>query len=285
MFSPVIAKFGGTSLSEGRQFHKVQSIISSGVNRKCIVVSAPGKRFNGDRKVTDLLSEIHRLKMAGEGYENLLSLIQERFKEISCHLNLPADFDREIHSVFKEINNASDRDFILSRGEYVNARIMAKSLGYTMVDATRLIFFDEKGNLDQNKTDAGIQKRLLTEEKVIVPGFYGSDIRGGVKTFARGGSDITGAIISRGINAKLYENWTDVSGVMTADPNIEPGAKPIPYLSYKELLRVTREGAQVYHPDAIPPVESVNIAIHIKNTNRPKEFGTIIRGDDNYGKN
>lgn len=284
MFSPVVSKFGGTSLSEGGQFHKVKSIISSGKRRNCIVVSAPGKRFKGDLKVTDLLGEIHRLKESGESYERLLSQIQNRYREIFCHLKISKDFGSEIHNVCREINNSSDRDFILSRGEYLNALIMAKSLGYVLVDAKDLIFFEESGVLDQKKTDQAIRTRLSKEERVIVPGFYGSDFRGGVKTFARGGSDITGALVARGIGAGLYENWTDVSGVMTADPNIEPSAKTIPFLSYKELLRVTKKGTQVYHPDAIPPVESVNIAIHIRNTNNPKESGTIIKGDEQHGE-
>jgi len=280
MFSPVVSKFGGTSLSDGGQFQKVKSIVSSGKKRNCIVVSAPGKRYKEDVKITDLLNEIHRLKESDESYEGLLSQIETRFQEIFCHLKITKDFGSEIHSVFKEIHNSSDRDFILSRGEYVNALIMAKSLGYTLVDAKDIIFFKENGMLDEKRTDRAIHNRLSRLEKVIVPGFYGSNSRGGVKTFARGGSDITGALISRGIGAALYENWTDVSGVMTADPNIEPLAKTIPFLSYKELLRVTQKGAQVYHPDAIPPVESVNIALHIRNTNSPNESGTIIKGDE-----
>lgn len=284
MFSSVVSKFGGTSLSEGGQFHKVKSIVSSGKRRNCIVVSAPGKRFKGDRKVTDLLSEIHRLKESGESYEKLLFQIQNRYQEIFCHLQISKDISGEIHKVCKEINNSSDRDFILSRGEYLNALIMAKSLGYILVDAKDIIFFKENGILDQKKTDQAIRKRFSKEEKVIVPGFYGSNSQGGIKTFARGGSDITGALIAKGIGAALYENWTDVSGVMTADPSIERSAKTIPYLSYKELMRITREGAQVYHPDAIPPVESRNIALHIKNTNSPKESGTIIKGDDQHGE-
>ena len=280
MFSPMVSKFGGTSLSEGGQFNKVKSIVSSGKNRSCIVVSAPGKRFKGDLKVTDLLSEIHRLKESGESYERLLSQIQNRYQEIFCQLKISKDIGSEIHNVFKEIYNSSDRDFILSRGEYLNALIMAKSLGYILVDAKDIIFFKENGILDEKRTDQAIKSRLSSKEKVIVPGFYGSNSCGGVKTFARGGSDITGALIARGIGADVYENWTDVSGVMTADPNVERSAKTIPYLSYKELRRITQEGAQVYHPDAIPPVESMSIALHIRNTNNPKESGTIIKGDE-----
>ncbi len=261
MFSPVVAKFGGTSLAKGSQFQKVQSIVSLKKSRSCIVVSAPGKRFEGDKKVTDLLGEIHRLKQSGEVHEGLLSEIQNRFEEIHCHLNLSGDF-------------------ILSRGEYLNALIMSKSLGYTLVDAKDVIFFNDDGSLDEKKTHEAIGKHILKEKKVIVPGFYGSDPRGSIKTFARGGSDITGALIAKCVGAALYENWTDVSGVMTADPRIEKSARTIPRLTYKELLRVTRQGAQVYHPDAIPPVESCNISIHIKNTNSPEEPGTIIKGDE-----
>jgi len=284
MFSPVVAKFGGTSLAEGNQFQKVQSIVSSGKNRSCIVVSAPGKRFEGDQKVTDLLGEIHRLKESGECHDGLLSLIRKRYEEICSRLKLSTDFCKEIQSVCREINASSHRDFILSRGEYLNALIMAKSLGYTMVDAKDVVFFQENGELDERKTHEAIGKRLKRQEKVIVPGFYGSDSRGGVKTFARGGSDISGALIAKGIGAGLYENWTDVSGVMTADPRIEQSARTIPSLTYKELLRVTRGGAQVYHPDAIPPVECVRIPIQIRNTNKPEDSGTIIKGDEENGE-
>ncbi len=284
MFSPVVAKFGGTSLAEGNQFRKVQSIVSLENSRSCIVVSAPGKRFEGDTKITDLLGEIHRLKREGEGHEGLLIEIHKRYEEIHCHLNLSNDLRSEIHGVCKEIDLSSHRDFILSRGEYLNALIMAKSLGYTLVDAKDIIFFKDNGELDDHKTHKAIGKRLSKEEKVIIPGFYGADSRGSVKTFARGGSDITGALIAKGVSAACYENWTDVSGVMTADPKIEKSARTIPCLSYKDLLRITRDGAQVYHPDAIPPVESVNISIHIKNTNNPEEAGTIIGGDEKNGE-
>lgn len=215
MFSPVVAKFGGTSLAGGGQFKKVQSIVTSGNNRHCIVVSAPGKRFEEDQKVTDLLGEVHRLKTRKEGYEGLLNRIRHRYGDICTDLGLPKSFDREVDGVCKEINTSTHRDFILSRGEYINALIMAAALGYTLVDAMEVIFFREDGSLDGERTGEAIGQRLSGEENVIVPGFYGADFRGEAKTFARGGSDITGALLARGIGARLYENWTDVSGVMT----------------------------------------------------------------------
>lgn len=279
MFSPVVAKFGGTSLAQGSQFQKVQSIISLEKKRTCIVVSAPGKRFEGDKKVTDLLGEIYKLKQFNEPHEGLLNEIQSRYEEILDCLKLSMDLKKKIFTVYKEINNSIHKDFILSRGEYLNALIMAESLNYHFVDAKDVIFFNSDGSLDDKKTYRSISKSILKKKKVIIPGFYGSNSQGGIRTFARGGSDITGAIIAKGVGAVLYENWTDVSGVMTADPRIEKSATTIPQLNYKDLLRMARQGAQVYHPDAIFPVESCNISVHIKNTNHPEKPGTIIKGD------
>lgn len=273
----IVSKFGGSSLSDAKQFDKVKNIICSKENRSYIVVSAPGKRFEDDIKITDMLNSIHTLKLMRE---ELISKVKERFEEICDELSLSDDLKREITNVCSEIEESTDKDFVLSRGEYLNALLMGSYLGYEFVDSKDLIFFDENGNLDEDKTYLEIKKKISKKGKIIVPGFYGSNSRGNVKTFERGGSDITGSIIARGINADLYENWTDVTGVMTADPKKEKNAKTIRRLTYKELLQITQNGAQVYHPDAIRPVENAHIPINIKNTNNPEEIGTLVKGED-----
>lgn len=294
----VVAKFGGSSLSDAKQFNKVKDIILSQPDRNHIVVSAPGKRYEGDLKVTDVLSYIYKIKTLRDKlkeeikelqrkevtltkeHHQLISQIEERFEEICNDLEVVGKSKKEIKNICKKIEESSDRDFIVSRGEYLNALIMSDYLGYDFIDAADLIFFDECGNLDESKTYFEIKRRISKDDKVVVPGFYGSNNKGEIKTFERGGSDITGSIIARGIDADLYENWTDVTGVMTADPRKTKDAKTIDTLTYKELLQITQNGAQVYHPDAIKPVEKAEIPINIKNTNKPEEAGTMVQGEE-----
>ncbi len=294
----VVAKFGGSSLSDAKQFNKVKDIILSQSDRNHIVVSAPGKRYEGDVKVTDMLNYVYKLKVTKEQIreeikqlqkrevvitkekQQLISQIEERFEEICDDLEVSGKPKREIKQVCKQIDDSKEKDFIVSRGEYLNALIMADYLGYDFIDAADLIFFDQEGLLDEQKTYHEIKKRISKDDKIVVPGFYGSNCRGEIKTFERGGSDITGSIIAKGINADLYENWTDVTGVMTADPRKEKSAKTIKNLTYKQLLQITKNGAQVYHPDAIKAVANAAIPINIKNTNKPEETGTIVRGEE-----
>lgn len=294
----VVAKFGGSSLSDAKQFNKVKDIILSKSDRNHIVVSAPGKRYEGDVKVTDMLNYVYKLKMTKEQIreeikqlqkreviitkekQQLISQIEERFEEICDDLEVSGKPKREIKQVCKQIDDSKEKDFIVSRGEYLNALIMADYLGYDFIDAADLIFFDEYGCLDEHKTYHEIKKRIAKDYKIVVPGFYGSNHRGEIKTFERGGSDITGSIIAKGIDADLYENWTDVTGVMTADPRKEKNAKTIKKLTYKQLLQITKNGAQVYHPDAIKAVANAAIPINIKNTNKPEETGTIVQGEE-----
>ncbi len=294
----VVAKFGGSSLSDAKQFNKVKDIILSKSDRNHIVVSAPGKRYEGDVKVTDMLNYVYKLKMTKEQIreeikqlqkreviitkekQQLISQIEERFEEICDDLEVSGKPKREIKQVCKQIDDSKEKDFIVSRGEYLNALIMADYLGYDFIDAADLIFFDEYGCLDEHKTYHEIKKRIAKDDKIVVPGFYGSNHRGEIKTFERGGSDITGSIIAKGIDADLYENWTDVTGVMTADPRKEKNAKTIKKLTYKQLLQITKNGAQVYHPDAIKAVANAAIPINIKNTNKPEETGTIVQGEE-----
>lgn len=294
----VVAKFGGSSLSDAKQFNKVKDIILSQSDRNHIVVSAPGKRYEGDVKVTDMLNYVYKLKVTKEQIreeikqlqkrevvitkekQQLISQIEERFEEICDDLEVSGKPKREIKQVCRQIDDSKEKDFIVSRGEYLNALIMADYLGYDFIDAADLIFFDQEGLLDEHKTYHEIKKRISKDDKIVVPGFYGSNCRGEIKTFERGGSDITGSIIAKGINADLYENWTDVTGVMTADPRKEKSAKTIKNLTYKQLLQITKNGAQVYHPDAIKAVANAAIPINIKNTNKPEETGTIVRGEE-----
>lgn len=293
----VVAKFGGSSLSDANQFNKVKDIILSQSDRNHIVVSAPGKRYEGDVKVTDVLNYIYKLKLTKDEIreeikqlqkkeviiskekQQLLLQLEERFEEICKDLNVSGKPKREIKQVCKQIDDSKEKDFIVSRGEYLNALIMSDYLGYDFIDAADLIFFDEEGLLDETRTYQEIKKRISKDDKVVVPGFYGSNYKGEIKTFERGGSDITGSIIAKGIDADLYENWTDVTGVMTADPKKEKTAKTIKNLTYKQLLQITKNGAQVYHPDAIKAVANASIPINIKNTNKPEEKGTIVKGE------
>lgn len=293
----VVAKFGGSSLADAKQFNKVRDIILSQSDRNHIVVSAPGKRYEGDTKVTDILSYIYKTKVLKDHIQEeikalqekeavltrekqqLISQVEERFEEICSELEVSAKARREINNVCRQINDSTEKDFIVSRGEYLNALIMADYLGYDFIDSADLIFFDKDGKLDEAKTYAEINKRISKEDKVVVPGFYGLSYSGEIKTFERGGSDITGSIIAKGISADVYENWTDVTGVMTEDPKKSKDAKTIENLTYSELLQITKNGAQVYHPDAITPVEKADIPINIKNTNKPHETGTIVQGE------
>lgn len=206
----------------------------------------------------------------------VLEDLKSRYQEICTSLGLPESFQKELEQEIYALQTAEQRDYVVSRGEFLNAKIMAKFLNYEFVDAKELIFFDPNGNLDSSKTYHAIENRLKSQKNVVVPGFYGEDINGDIKTFERGGSDITGSIVASGVDAALYENWTDVSGLMTADPRVDPNAQWIPEISYEELLTITQNGAQVYHPDAIEPAKVKHIPIQIKNTNIPGDQGTMV---------
>ena len=277
----VVAKFGGSSLSDANQFTKTRDIILADKNRTHIVVSAPGKRYDEDTKVTDLLENCYKLKIKQSEIEKQrkesLSMVEERFKEICKSLKLPSILNELIGETLEDIDESLSRDFIISRGEYLNAQVLAYHLGYKFVDAAELIWFDENGNLDELKTYSEIQKKLQNQGFVVIPGFYGRDHNGNIKTFDRGGSDITGSIIARGMAADLYENWTDVDGIMTDDPRLSSDAVTISSMNYEELLNMTQNGAKVYHPDAVHPVKMASIPLRICNTNKPANLGTMIR--------
>lgn len=264
----------------------MKHIIESDPSRRYIVPSAPGKRFSSDYKITDLLYLCHAHVQQGIPFNDVFDIIAARYKEIVACLILKhhhlkeLDIDGILENVKKEIANGASADFTASRGEYINGIILAKLLGYEFIDAAEIIYFNESGIFDAEKTNTVIQKRLASVEKAVIPGFYGSMPDGSIKAFSRGGSDVTGAIVARGSNSSLYENWTDVSGFMMADPRIVPDAKPIDVVTYRELRELSYMGASVLHEEAVFPVREAGIPINIKNTNRPEDKGTLIVDDN-----
>lgn len=272
-----VVKFGGSSLADAKQFKKVGKIILEDKSRRYVVVSAPGKRFSGDIKVTDLLYQMEALARDGKDFSKVLTEIRERYQEIIDGLELK-DFslDEQFDEIEKKMKEAPDADFAASRGEHLNGRIMAAYLGYTFLDPVEMIYFEEDGSLDDRRTMRETGKRLEAEAYAVIPGFYGCSHDGKVKTFSRGGSDITGSIIAGACHADVYENWTDVSGFMVADPRIINNPARIETITYRELRELSYMGASVLHEEAIFPVRRQGIPINIKNTNRPGDEGTWI---------
>ena len=271
-----VVKFGGSSLASAAQFAKVGDIIRADETRRYVVPSAPGKRNAKDTKVTDMLYSCYALAEAEEDFQGALKKIKERYNSIINGLNLTLSLEDEFRIIAEKFEDKVGEDYAASRGEYLNGIIMANYLGYEFIDAAEVIFFDENGNFDDYKTDKVMAERLSHVEKAVIPGFYGSDIDGNVKTFSRGGSDITGSIVSKAVHASVYENWTDVSGCLVADPRIVENAQPIRVITYRELRELSYMGASVLHEDAIFPVRKAGIPINIKNTNAPEEPGTMI---------
>ena len=271
-----VVKFGGSSLASAAQFAKVGDIIRADETRRYVVPSAPGKRNAKDTKVTDMLYSCYALAEAEEDFKGALKKIKERYNSMINGLNLTLSLEDEFRIIAEKFEDKAGEDYAASRGEYLNGIIMANYLGYEFIDAAEVIFFDENGNFDDYKTDKVMAERLSHVEKAVIPGFYGSDIDGNVKTFSRGGSDITGSIVSKAVHASVYENWTDVSGCLVADPRIVENAQPIRVITYRELRELSYMGASVLHEDAIFPVRKAGIPINIKNTNAPEEPGTMI---------
>ncbi len=270
-------KFGGSSLSDANQFKKVADIIMSDEARRYVVPSAPGKRFKEDIKVTDMLYTCNDLAEKGEKIDEYFEKIKARYDGIIAELGLK-DFslDAEYEIIKKNIQNKSGSNYTASRGEYLNGKILAKYIGYEFIDAADVIFFNEDGSFNEDKTNAVLKGLLKTHERAVVPGFYGSLPDGSVKTFSRGGSDITGSIVARACDADIYENWTDVSGFLMADPRIVDDPKPIEVITYRELRELSYMGATVLHEDAVFPVRTAGIPVQIKNTNDPSAPGTLI---------
>lgn len=290
-----VSKFGGSSLKDAGQFAKVKKIIFSKEDRDVIVVSAPGRRFKEDTKVTDELISLSDKNSKIEDLEKIIKSLEEelatqrayrdtqlekiekRFSDIAEDLKLEEFWDEELKFVFDQIKNSNNKDFIVSRGEFLNAKLLSKYLDYDFIDAKDIIIFDEEGQVDLKKSREAIRNHIGDNQKAVVPGFYGSDNNGDIVTFTRGGSDYTGSLIAYALDSKVYENWTDVNGIMTSDPNKDPNAKTIDKLNFKELKEIIDKGAQVYQGDAIKPVEEKNITIKILNTNNPRNHGTVIK--------
>ncbi len=271
-----VVKFGGSSLADAAQFQKVAAIVRAEDSRRYVVPSAPGKRFSGDTKVTDLLYACHAKAVKGQDFTTQFSEIRSRYEtiinDLSIDISLDADFDR----IYRAFLNGAGSDYAASRGEYLCGKILSVYLGYDFIDAEDVIFFTENGQLDNEKTNRVLSEALSRHERAVIPGFYGAAINGKVKTFSRGGSDITGSVVARAAKADIYENWTDVSGFLMADPRIVEGARSIDYITYTELRELSYMGATVLHEDAIFPVREVGIPINIRNTNRPGDRGTMI---------
>ncbi len=275
----IVAKFGGTSLADSSQMKKVKKIVEEDKRRRYIVPSAPGKRNSDDRKITDLLYLCHAHVQQNIPFEDVYKLIRERYTQIVADLGLTIDIEKYLEEVKNETSKGASADYTASRGEYLNGLILAEYLGYEFIDPFDIIYFNQLGKLDEEKTKKAIEDRVLKTERAVIPGFYGQDYNGNVKTFPRGGSDITGAVIAWGVGAELYENWTDVSGLLMADPNIVNNPKPIDTITYRELRELAYMGAKVLHDEAIFPVKRAGIPVRIKNTNKPEDPGTIIVKD------
>lgn len=275
----VIAKFGGSSLANSAQFRKVMDIVKANPNRRVIVPSAPGKAHGEDHKITDLLYMCHQLSLHRLNIDDVYSIIEKRFltivEELGCTLHLQPVLD----DIKQQIQNGASKDYAASRGEYLSALILSNVLDYEFIDAKDVIIFTDQGKFNEKATEAKMTELFKTVSKAVIPGFYGAKPNGDIITFSRGGSDVTGAIVASALGSKLYENWTDVSGFLVADPRIVENPRPIETITYKELRELSYMGAPVLHEDSLFPVKNKGIIIHIKNTNYPDDLGTKIVDD------
>ena len=271
-----VVKFGGSSLADAAQFKKVGQIIHEDESRRYVIPSAPGKRFPEDVKVTDMLYKCYGAAVREKNFTKQLEEIQQRYQGIIDGLGLDLSLDKEFEIIRQNFGQKAGREYAASRGEYLNGIIMAHYLGFEFIDAAEVIAFDENGSLLVDQTNDLLSERLSHTEKAVIPGFYGADPNGNVKTFSRGGSDVTGSLVAKAIHADMYENWTDVSGFLIADPRIIKNPKGIETITYKELRELSYMGATVLHEDAIFPVRKEGIPINIRNTNAPEEKGTLI---------
>ncbi len=283
LYEKKVVKFGGSSLASAEQFRKSADIIKSEASRRFVVPSAPGKRFPKDTKVTDLLLSCYDRAAAGEDFSREFADIVSRYDDIINGLGLATDLSAEYSAIKQRLSEGTTRDYIASRGEYLNALILSEYIGYDFLDAAEVIFFDADGRFDASRTDRIMSERLAGAKNAVIPGFYGSMPDGSIKTFSRGGSDITGAIVARAVMADIYENWTDVSGFLMCDPRIVENPHPIKIITYRELRELSYMGATVLHEESIFPVKLAGIPINIRNTNRPSDIGTmIVTSTDKY---
>ncbi|MEG0919050.1 MAG: aspartate kinase [Anaerovoracaceae bacterium] len=275
-----VTKFGGSSVADAIQIDKIKGIIDADADRRFVVVSAPGKRFAQDSKITDLLYSCHMHMQHNLPYEQLFQVICDRYRAVELNLGIHAGLTVEFAKIREKLDDGTATpDYLASRGEFLNGKIIAAYIGYDFIDAADVVLFDKKGRFLETKTNDRLKEELSKHDKALIPGFYGATEEGEIKTFSRGGSDITGALVARAIEANVYENWTDVSGFLMADPRIVPEAKPIKEVSYKELRELSYMGASVLHEDAIYPARVSNIPINIRNTNKPEDLGTLITAE------
>ena len=271
-----VCKFGGSSVADASQIKKVKSILDSDKERTIVVVSAPGKRFSGDEKVTDMLLSCAEMVQKGMSSKEKFEDVKNRYRDIAEGLGLGRDIiDEDLETVYKTIEGGAGRDYAASRGEHLNAKLIAKYLGWNYIETEECIVIGENNKIE-NESYSNLASLIENGKKYVIPGFYGRSPSGDVRCFSRGGSDITGAIAARAVMADVYENWTDVSGVYSSDPRFVKSAHVIPALSYKMVRELSEVGASVFHEEAIAPVVEVNIPINIRNTNSPEDAGTII---------
>ncbi|MCD8153278.1 MAG: aspartate kinase [Clostridiales bacterium] len=271
-----VVKFGGSSLASAEQFQKAGNIVRAEECRRYVVPSAPGKRFGTDTKVTDMLYACYDAAEKGENFKEQLLAICDRYQEIITGLNLNLSLEEDFAQIEKDFSARAGKDYAASRGEYLNGKVMAAYLGFEFVDAAEVIRFRPDGTLETEKTDALLSERLSRCEYAVIPGFYGSLDDGRVKTFSRGGSDVTGSLVAKAVHADIYENWTDVSGFLLSDPRVVENPVAMETITYRELRELSYMGASVLHEDAIFPVRKEGIPINIRNTNRPQDPGTFI---------
>lgn len=277
-----VAKFGGSSVADGIQLTKTKNIIKADPDRKYIVVSAPGKRFDSDNKITDLLYLCKTHIDHNLPYDQIFQVVADRFMAVEINLGIEVDLIKCFDEIRENLKKNPTADYVASRGEYLNAVLIAAFLEYDFVDTANLIKFDGKGRLLAEETNQALKEELAKHERAVLPGFYGSGPDGSIRTFSRGGSDITGALVARAVQADVYENWTDVSGFLIADPRIVKNPKQIDSISYKELRELSYMGASVLHEDAIFPARLANVPINIRNTNDPADPGTMITDDTGH---
>ncbi len=273
----VVTKFGGSSLSCATQFEKVKRIVEADPFRKIVVVSALGKRDANDTKITDLLYILHAHLKYSVSYEDIWNMIYERFVGVKKELGIECAIEQDLDDLKKELNKTISEEYLVSRGEYLTAKLMSDYLHYHFVDAKELISFNYDGKLNEALTEEKVKKAFAQYGTIVVPGFYGAYPNGTIKLLSRGGSDVTGSILAKCLNATLYENWTDVSGILTADPRIIDHPKAIKEITYLELRELSYMGASVLHEETVFPVQSLNIPINLKNTNDPDHPGTLIK--------
>lgn len=274
-----VVKFGGSSLADAGQIRKAAAIIKRDASRKYVVPSAPGKRFSEDIKVTDMLYACYEKASLGEDFSRDFENIKARYNEIIAELGVDVSLEEQFAQIRDQLATAG-REYAASRGEYLNGIVIAAYLGFTFIDAADVIVFNDEGVMMRHETVAKLRERLANVENAVIPGFYGKSLSGVVRTFSRGGSDVTGSLVARAMRADVYENWTDVSGVLVADPRVVDSPVVIPVISYKELRELSYMGFSVLHEDAIFPVRTAGIPINIRNTNAPEDAGTLIVPDD-----